>query len=139
MADENIGSITKVLAALCPSHLRTVTRLGRVNKEKNMQNEHRQAEDVLIGHPNTIFYTNAALLSSNGSTAFPDMDVQIASPLWDLMAYRRNVICNLPTCEPNKNTRTHSVSCLCAKTPARYDGCCKSVRTPEVLQVLVLA
>ncbi len=46
-----------------------------------MLNQHWQTEDVLIGQPITSLYVNEALLSANGSTAFPDMWCADRSPL----------------------------------------------------------
>ncbi len=43
-----------------------------------MQNQHWPAQEVLIGHQMTNLYVYGAHLSVNGSTAFPDMGVQIA-------------------------------------------------------------
>ncbi len=47
---------------------------------KNMQNQHWQAEDGLIGHSTTNLHVDEALLSANGSTAFPDMGYSDCSP-----------------------------------------------------------
>ncbi len=55
--------------------------------QKNLQNQHWQAEDMLIGHPITNLYVNEALLSANGSTAFPDMGCADCSPQGNKMAF----------------------------------------------------
>ncbi len=79
MVDENIVNITKVLLALCTLHSPAETRVGE-RITKNMQNQHWQAEDVLIRHPITHLYVNEALESANESTAFPDMGCADCSP-----------------------------------------------------------
>ncbi len=88
MADENIVNVTKVLLAQRTPRVHLLKRVLGERITKSMQNQHWQAQNVLIWHQITHLYDNEVHLLANGKTAFPDMNFRLAPPHFAVIAMR---------------------------------------------------